>query len=126
MRRDASGAGAKTPRSSFNPRACVRRDGRLRQFAYDLGSFNPRACVRRDLATASRIPLSMAFQSTRLREARRAAVVVGDAHLRFQSTRLREARRFHHNSLRDKDFFYEIREPVPPLDSKDTGRVGTM
>lgn len=45
---------------------------------------------------------------------------------RFQSTRLREARRFHHNSLRDKDFFYEIREPVPPLDSKDAGRVGTM
>lgn len=44
----------------------------------------------------------------------------------FQSTRLREARRFHHNSLRDKDFFYEIREPVPPLDSKDAGRVGTM
>ena len=44
----------------------------------------------------------------------------------FQSTRLRKARQSHHNSLRDKDFFYEIREPVPPLDSKDAGRGGTM
>ena len=66
--------------------------------------FNPRACVRRDLRSA----------------------VLCHWRTGFQSTRLREARRSHHNSLRDKDFFYEIREPVPPLDSKDAGRVGTM
>ena len=66
------------------------------------------------------------FQSTRLREARRTALANQINANTFQSTRLREARRFHHNSLRDKDFFYEIREPVPPLDSKDAGRVGTM
>ena len=66
------------------------------------------------------------FQSTRLRKARQDDVLLHDSVLQFQSTRLRKARQSHHNSLRDKDFFYEIREPVPPLDSKDAGRVGTM
>ena len=68
----------------------------------------------------------LTFQSTRLREARPKSDGTAVTETGFQSTRLREARRFHHNSLRDKDFFYEIREPVPPLDSKDAGRVGTM
>ena len=69
---------------------------------------------------------SMLFQSTRLREARHDSSTLANTAWVFQSTRLREARQSHHNSLRDKDFFYEIREPVPPLDSKDAGRVGTM
>ena len=43
----------------------------------------------------------------------------------FQSTRPRGARRSHHNSLRDKDFFYEIREPMSPIDPKGTGQVAT-
>lgn len=29
----------------------------------------------------------------------------------------------HHNSLRDKDFFRVIREPMLPLDPKGTGQV---
>ena len=66
------------------------------------------------------------FQSTRLREARLGPALGSVSMDAFQSTRLREARQSHHNSLRDKDFFYEIREPVPPLDSKDAGRGGTM
>ena len=41
----------------------------------------------------------------------------------FQSTRPREARRPHHNSLRDKDFFQGIREPLLPLDPKGIGQV---
>ena len=45
--------------------------------------------------------------------------------LPFQSTRPRGARRSHHNSLRDKDFFYEIREPMSPIDPKGTGQVAT-
>ena len=43
----------------------------------------------------------------------------------FQSTRPRRARLSHHNSLRDKDFFYEIREPMSPVDPKGTGQVAT-
>ena len=88
----------------FNPRACVRRDDDLSPGLMVPWCFNPRACVRRDPRPTTYPPRESLFQSTRLRE----------------------ARRFHHNSLRDKDFFYEIREPVPPLDSKDAGRVGTM
>ena len=86
------------------------------------------------------------FQSTRPRGARRfsafcAALVlrgfnprarVGRDHQRrkplpnrrvFQSTRPRGARQPHHNSLRDKDFFQGIREPMLPLDPKGTGQV---
>ena len=41
----------------------------------------------------------------------------------FQSTRPCGARHPHHNSLRDKDFFRVIREPMLPLDPKGTGQV---
>ena len=64
-------------------------------------SFNPRARVGRDIPKGAK---------AREREM-------------FQSTRPRGARPPHHNSLRDKDFFRVIREPLLPLDPKGTGQV---
>ena len=112
---------------SFNPRACVRRDTTRARLSGWSDSFNPRACVRRDVRSCrqSKGPPSGFNPRACVRRDNRLYFVTSEGP-KFQSTRLREARRFHHNSLRDKDFFYEIREPVPPLDSKDAGRVGTM
>ena len=64
------------------------------------------------------------FQSTRPRGARRP---VGEHYQHRESgfnPRARVGRdRPHHNSLRDKDFFQEIREPLLPLDPKGIGQV---
>ena len=89
--------------TGFNPRARVGRDrGRDESTTYVLG-FNPRARVGRDIQ----------------------GVAAGNTRVTFQSTRPRRARLSHHNSLRDKDFFYEIREPMSPVDPKGTGQVAT-
>ena len=110
----------------FNPRACVRRDGCVQSTNPRQKCFNPRACVRRDYPRccgggppACFNPRACVRRDTTISPCRMVSSW-------FQSTRLRKARQSHHNSLRDKDFFYEIREPVPPLDSKDAGRGGTM
>ena len=87
----------------FNPRARVGRDATIEDDPITVLSFNPRARVGRD-------------------EPPRGILTVWPT---FQSTRPRGARRSHHNSLRDKDFFYEIREPMSPIDPKGTGQVAT-
>ena len=104
--REARLPGGDQPSCPFTFQSTRLREARpgLNAWVIAIASFNPRACVRRDLTISGG----------------------EDAAIWFQSTRLREARQSHHNSLRDKDFFYKIREPVPPLDSKDAGRVGTM
>lgn len=86
--------------------------------------FNPRARVGRDTfhdaleATSHNVSIHAPVWSA-TREAW--------AHIRpvfsFQSTRPCGARHPHHNSLRDKDFFRVIREPMLPLDPKGTGQV---
>ena len=67
-----------------------------------LRGFNPRARVGRDIILMT---------------------VSTGAYMSF-NPRARVGRdRPHHNSLRDKDFFQEIREPLLPLDPKGIGQV---
>ncbi len=77
----------------FNPRACMRRDTCLRLAVGLHGSFNPRACMRRDIGFDEWNATDLAFQSTRLHEARPEHGGQGGAFHSFQSTRLHEARR---------------------------------
>ena len=60
--------------------------------------FNPRACVRRDELAAIQTDPRVAFQSTRLREARLFTAKGVTWVAEFQSTRLREARHTRENS----------------------------
>ena len=85
--------------------------------------FNPRARVGRDPQPAPEVSPVAPFQSTRPRGARHDACQKSALVQSFQSTRPRGARQSHHNSLRDKDFFQGIREPMLPLDPKGTGQV---
>ena len=111
----------------FNPRARVGRDRLRATLSARRRRFNPRARVGRDKFNRPQPHRHRPFQSTRPRRARRQPeilCVVGSGRP-FQSTRPRRARLSHHNSLRDKDFFYEIREPMSPVDPKGTGQVAT-
>ena len=83
---------------STRPRGARREIGGAFQGA---PGFNPRARVGRDATRTGERPVLVWFQSTRPRGARPP----------------------HHNSLRDKDFFRVIREPLLPLDPKGTGQV---
>ena len=101
--RDANSSAQWQKDSSFNPRARVGRDPLCPLYGRQIKCFNPRARVGRDSNWW----------------------VCPACSMQFQSTRPRGARRSHHNSLRDKDFFYEIREPMSPIDPKGTGQVAT-
>ena len=109
----------------FNPRARVGRDLHVVVFVAGLSRFNPRARVGRDhverLALIRRVLVSIhapAWGAT-------------DAGARVNQNRVRVsihapawgATPPHHNSLRDKDFFQGIREPMLPFDPKGTGQV---
>ena len=131
---------------SFNPRARVGRDPGIDCSGIKVIGFQstrPRGARQRWLHSWQVPPQ---FQSTRPRGARRQTLAFGKVasavsiHApawgatfryvfplcnlgQFQSTRPRGARPPHHNSLRDKDFFRVIREPLLPLDPKGTGQV---
>ncbi|MBE0349197.1 hypothetical protein PPEP_b1139 [Pseudoalteromonas peptidolytica F12-50-A1] len=79
-------------KTSFNPRACGRRDVFRAQNSKISLSFNPRACGRRDSTFVNSGTKPFMFQSTRLREARLNIDHYADWSGWFQSTRLREAR----------------------------------
>ena len=109
---------------SFNPRARVGRDSVPSASAARSGRFNPRARVGRDglhgVGHVLEGAVSIHAPAWGATLARLLAITGGSG---FQSTRPRGARPPHHNSLRDKDFFRVIREPLLPLDPKGTGQV---
>ena len=128
---------------STRPRGARRASVRYKRRLYQFQSTRPRGAR---LCQCSLFIRVMTFQSTRPRGARRQradfqkppddsfnprarvgrdngdGIVCVDIDV-FQSTRPRGARQPHHNSLRDKDFFQGIREPMLPLDPKGTGQV---
>ena len=109
--------------TSFNPRARVGRDAVISLPFCICSCFNPRARVGRDSGSTIRYLMPSKFQSTRPCGARPIDAGRFVNGLQFQSTRPCGARHPHHNSLRDKDFFRVIREPMLPLDPKGTGQV---
>ena len=124
--RDAETMPGVTVTECFNPRARVGRDDARGRPGAVRACFNPRARVGRDPCCWNAMAAVSEFQSTRPRRARpQGSQQIGRQEWLFQSTRPRRARLSHHNSLRDKDFFYEIREPMSPVDPKGTGQVAT-
>ena len=71
VRGDGRAAGAEASRTDFNPRPCVRGDRGGRSAISRRSDFNPRPCVRGDSGAPPRWTWTRLFQSTPLREGRR-------------------------------------------------------
>src|SRR5690606_4405040 len=97
---------------SFNPRACVRRDGRFGGRLHSEGAFqSTRLREARPEAVDALIDADR-FQSTRLREARQPPMPGRSQHSGFQSTRLREARPVFRPARRGRSFRFNPRACV--------------